>query len=443
MVDPSSTEYARSADAYVAYRECGHGPVDLLLITDWFGHADQMWAPGSPFLALLEPLASFSRVITFDQRGVGLSDPVPLDHLPTLEEWMQDLNAVLDASEATKVTLVAKGAGGAMGLLYAASHPERLSSLVLVNSYARLLAADDYPHGVRPERVDGLLRTIYPAPGFAGRLAGGTLDDATVAWFDRYLRLSASPSTTLAMRRMLFAVDVRAVLSAIHTPTLVLHRKADDWIHVEHGRYLAEHIPDARLVELPGGSDLIFAGDVAELVAEVQEFVTGARPAAPSHRVLATVLFTDLVQSTQRAASVGDRAWSSTLDRHEHLVRQELQRFNGREINTVGDGFLAIFDGPARAIQCAAAIRRALAAIGLEVRAGLHTGEIELRGDDISGIGVHIAARISALARAHEILVSRTVKDLVAGSGIVFDDHGVRELKGVPDAWHLYAARVD
>jgi class 3 adenylate cyclase len=303
-----------------------------------------------------------------------------------------------------------------------------------------LSRADDYPIGVPTERSPDLLRDIYPPAGSARVLAGGTIDDATAAWWDRYLRLSASPGTTLAMRRMLFDVDVRSILPTIQVPTLVVHRVDDAWVRAGHGRYLAEHIPGARFVGLPGASDLLFAGDQSDLVAEIQEFLTGSRPHTPSNRVLATVLFTDIVGSTDRAAKQGDHAWRGVLDQFEAAVRAELQRFAGREVKMIGDEVVAVFDGPARAIRCAESIRSTLGNLNIEVRSGLHSGEIEMRGNDIGGIAVHIGARIAARAAANEILVSRTVKDLVAGSGIEFEDRGTHRLKGVPDEWQVLAA---
>jgi class 3 adenylate cyclase len=412
----------------------------LVLIADWFGHVDEMWSPASPLRPVLEQLASFSRLVTFDQRGVGLSDPVPLESLPTLEQWMDDVGAVMDACTMPQAAVVAKGSGGAVGLLFAASHPERVSGLTLVNSFSRLSRANDYSIGIPMERGEDLLREIYPPAGSARVLAGGAIDDATSAWWDRYLRLSASPGTTLAMRRMLLDVDVRAVLPAVQAPTLVIHRVDDAWIRVAHGRYLAEHIPGARLVELPGASDLLFTGDQSDIVAEAQEFLTGTRPQSTPDRVLATVLFTDIVGSTDRVAKQGDHAWRSVLDQFEAAVRAELPRFAGREIKMVGDELIAVFDGPARAIRCADAIRSSLGRLRIDVRSGLHSGEIELRGTDIGGIAVHIGARISALAGPQDILVSRTVKDLVAGSGIEFEDRGMHALKGVPDEWQVLAA---
>lgn len=439
---PSPIQYAACGDGYIAYRTCGDGPPDVVLALDWFSHVEEMWAPGSPLRPVLEAFASFSRLITFDRRGVGLSDPVPLVELPTLEKWIHDLDAVMDACGIERAALVAKGSAGAMGVLFAASRPRRVSSLVLVNSYARLTACDDYPIGTDPADHEYMLRERYPPKGSARLLAGGELDDATAAWWDRYLRFCAAPGTALAMRRMLLAVDVRAILPTVRTPTLVVHRRDDTWIDVRHGRYLADNIAGARLAELPGRGDLIFAGDFTDLVAEIEEFLTGTRPVVASDRVLATVLYTDLVGSTGRAATVGDRAWSNVMDQHEQAVRAELRRFHGREIKTMGDGFLAVFDGPARAIRCADAIRSVLRALGLEMRAGVHAGEVELRGADIGGMTVNIGARIASIAQAGQILASRTVKDLVVGSGIAFADYGVHNLKGVPDQWQLYTAML-
>jgi class 3 adenylate cyclase len=442
MDGPSPTRYAPCGDGFVAYRLSGTGPPDVVLAMDWFGHVEEMWSPASPLLPVLEGFASFSRVVTFDRRGVGLSDSVPMDHLPTLEAWMDDIRAVMDDCEIERSAVVAKGSGGAMGVLFAASHPQRVSSLVLVNSYARLTRSDGYPIGIPVSDHERLLRGSYPPPGSARLLAGGEIDEVTVAWWDRYLRYSGAPGVTRAMRRMLLSVDVRSVLGSVAAPTLVLHRTGDRYIDVAHGRYLADNIPGARLVELPGSSDLLFAGDPADVLTEVAEFLTGIRPAAGGNRVLATVLFTDLVGSTDRVARVGDRAWGTALDQHDHAIRAQIHRFDGREIRSTGDGVLAVFDGPARAIRCAHAIRLRLAEMGLDVRAGLHTGEIDVRGSDIGGIAVHIAARIADAAGSGEVLTSRTVKDLVVGSGIAFDDRGTHSLKGVPDEWQLFVAHA-
>ena len=442
MQSPSPTRYAPHGDGYVAYRVCGSGPPDIVLVLDWFGHVEEMWAPASPLLPVLERLATFGRLVTFDRRGVGMSDGVPVGQLPTLESWMDDIRAVMDDCRIDQAAVVAKGSGGAMGLLFAASYPARVASLVLINTYARLSRADDYPVGVFRSDHERMLRDSYPPAGSARMLSGGDIDDATVAWWDRYLRYAAAPGVTRAMRAMLLKVDVRSILPSVRAPTLVLHRRDDRYIELAHGQYLADHIGSAELVELPGASDLLFAGDPDEILGEIGEFLTGVRPSAPPNRVLSTVLFTDIVGSTSRVADVGDQAWRAVLDRHDVTIRAQVRRFDGREIRTTGDGFLAIFDGPARAIRCAHAIRVDLAEMGIGVRAGIHTGEIELRGAEIGGIAVHIGARIADVADRDDVLTSRTVKDLVVGSGIEFEDRGTHALKGVPEDWRLYAARA-
>ncbi len=438
MRQVSDVEYGSSRDGAVAYRSCGEGPPDVVLVSDWFSHVGDMWRADSPFLPVLERLSGFSRLVTFDQRGVGLSDPVALHALPTLEEWADDVRGVLDALDVEKATIVGKGSGGPMAMMFAATHPERVSGIVLVNAWARLGWADDFPFGVSPARQVRMLETTYMPAGAVQALAGEPVSPALEAWWQAYVRNAASPSTTGTMRRWLFDVDVRPALAAIRCPTLILARR-DAWVGPEHGRFLAKAIPDARLVELPGGADFLFTGDPESLLVEIEEFVTGERPRPVDDRVLATVLYTDLVDSTAHAAEMGDKRWHQFLDGHDRVVREALRAGSGREIKSTGDGFLATFDGPARAIRCAAAIRSSVRSLGLEMRAGLHTGEIELRGNDIGGIAAHIGARIEAIAAPGEILVSRTVRDLVGGSGIEFSDRGLHQLKGVPDEWRLYA----
>jgi len=441
VADPSPTAYARCGDAHVAYRVCGDGPPDLVLALDWFSHVGEMWAPSSPLLDVLMELASFGRLVTFDRRGVGMSDPVPLERLPTLEQWMDDLAAVMDGVGMERAALVAKGSSGAMSMLFAASHPDRVSHLVLVNSYARLTESDDYPFGIARAEHPSMLEGIYPARDAWRLLAGRGIDESTVRWLDRYVHYAAPPATVLTMRRMLLDVDVRGVLGSIQAPTLVLHRQDNPYIRVEHGRHLASCIPGARIVELPGRSDLIIGDDPALVVAEIQTFLTGERPAARTNSVLATVLYTDLVDSTDRAAKAGDRAWRVALDHHDHAVRTQLDLYGGREVKTTGDGFLALFDGPTRAIGCAAAVRRVLRESGFEIRAGIHTGEVELRGDDISGLTVNLGQRIQALAATGEILVSSVVKELALSSGVSFRSRGEHLLKGAGDrAWEVFAA---
>jgi class 3 adenylate cyclase len=439
MPDSNPVDYAASTDGYVAYRAIGSGP-DVLLINDWFSHIGDIWRPDSPFLPVLNRLSSYARLIMFDKRGVGMSDPLAVPMLPTMEKWADDVSAVLDAAGADQVSIVGKGSGGTMAVLFAALHPERVSSLVLVNAWARLSWAPDFPLGIREADQEVMLRTPYMPPASVDAVAGEPLSPAVQDWYQRYVRTAASPSTVIAMRRWLFSVDVRSALSAVSAPTRVV-AFSDAWIGKNHGRYLAERIPDAELVTLPGGTDLLFAGDPDVVGDEIEEFVTGSRVAKPADRVLATVLYTDLVDSTALASRLGDRRWRSLLDLHDEVVRASLEKWSGHEVKHTGDGFLATFDGPARAIRCAEAVRERLRPLGLEVRAGLHAGEIELRAGDIGGISVHIGSRVAALAASGEILVSRTVRDLVAGSGIVFIDRGVHRLKGIDDDWQLYSVQ--
>jgi class 3 adenylate cyclase len=439
------TQYARLGGLHLAYQVLGKGPPDILLLDQWFSHMDAQWDV-PPLAEFRERLAGFGRLIMYDKRGSGLSDPIPTSALPTVEEWMDDVPAVLDAVGSEKAAIITNIGGGIMATTYAAAHPERVSSLVLVDCFARFTAAPDFPIGAPPEEVARTLEEADTAMGsglMIDLFAPSVANDARLrrAWA-RYERQAASPGSTIATVRLIYASDVRQVLPVIRVPTLVIHRAEARGFRVEHGRYLAEHIPGARYVELPGIDSLIWAGDADAILDEIQDFLTGVRPTPTSHRVLATVLFTDIVGSTALAARIGDERWRRLLDEHDRLARRQLDRFGGREVKTVGDGILATFDGPARAVQCAAAIRDGVEELDLRIRAGLHTGEIELKSDDIAGLAVHIGARISALAGAGEVLVSSTVKDLVAGSGLEFDDRGSHELKGVPGAWHVFALRT-
>ena len=436
------TQYARLGGLHLAYQVLGAGPPDILLLDQWFSHQEAQWDV-PPLADLRERLASFGRLITFDKRGTGLSDPIATSALPTLEELIEDVPAILDAVGSEHAAVIANIGGGILAVTLAAAHPERVASLILVDCFARFLDAPDFPIGSDREALEATLAALDVGMGRGVMLdffvPSRAQDETLRRGWSRYERQAASPGSSMAIVRMIYESDVRELLPLIGVPTLVIGR-AGGHFRVEHGRYVAEHIPGARYVELPGTDNLLWAGDQDAVVGEIQEFLTGSRPALEPHRVLATVLFTDIVGSTQRAAEMGDARWQSLLGEHHRAVRRQLERFGGHEIDTSGDGFLATFDGPARAIRCAVAIRDALAEIGLEVRAGLHTGEIELRGDDIAGLAVHIGARISALAGAGEVLVSSTVKDLVAGSGISFEDRGSQVLKGVPGEWHVFAA---
>jgi class 3 adenylate cyclase len=410
----------------------------VVLVSDWFSHQGDLWRADSPFRPVLDRLARFSHLVTFDKRGIGLSDPVQLSTLPTLEEWVDDLRSVLDSLGIDQAVIIGKGSGGPMAALFAATHPKRVSGLVFVNAWARLGAAPDFPIGVPEEMQVQMLDTPYMPSASVHLLAGEPVTDALEAWWQAYVRSAASPVTSSTMRRWLFSVDVRSALPLVQCPSLVICRR-DAWIGADHARFLADHLTASKLVELPGSADFLFAGDTDALLVEIEEFVTGERPEPTDDRVMATVLYTDLVESTALASRIGDRQWSQVLDRHDRLVREAIDVGSGEAIKHTGDGFLATFAGPARAIRCAEAVRDGLRVLGLEMRAGLHAGEIERRDDDIAGIATHIGARIEALADPGEILVSRTVHDLVAGSGIEFRDRGVHRLKGIPEPQQLYA----
>jgi class 3 adenylate cyclase len=441
---PPQTRYARNGELHIAYQTVGEGPLDLVLVDQWFSNVDAQWE-FEPLADLLHQLASFSRLILFDKRGTGLSDPVSIDDLPTLEEWIDDLRSVLDAVGSQRTALLSGIGASLMTMVFAATYPERTSALVLIDPYARVSATPDYPLGRPPEELpqvlDRLGSTWGTNGGLLNLLAPNLLEDRSLTErYQRYERQSASPGAAKAMVGMLYESDVRHVLPAIRVPTLIISRGDGARYGREQGQYIAERIRDARFVEVSGTENVIWAGDTATILGEIQEFLTGVRPAPEPDRVLSTVLFTDIVDSTKRAAELGDRRWREVLAEHDRLVRSSLARFRGREVKTMGDGFLATFDGPARAIGSALAIRDGVASAGLSVRSGLHTGEIVLAGDDVAGIAVNIAARISAMAGSGEVLASSTVKDLVAGSGIRFEPRGVHRLKGIPDEWRIFAA---
>ena len=392
----------------------------------------------------LERLASFSRLIIFDKRGTGLSDPV--SDVPTLEERIDDVRAVMDAAGSERAALLGLSEGGPMSALFAATHPERVRALVLYGAMARTTSAPDYPWA---SSRDALLEATeaFIAPNW-GRDARGMVeifapslvgDDSVAEYTARLERMSASPAMIQQIHEMFLDIDVRDVLPTIHVPTLVLHRRSDLVVNRRAGEFLASEIPNARHVQLEGIDHQPWAGDTDSVVGEIEEFLTGVRSAPEPDRVLATVMFTDIVGSTERAAALGDAGWRELLSAHDGAIRDQLERFNGRQVKTLGDGQLATFDGPARAIRCGQAIVDALRPLGLEIRVGLHAGEVELLEDDVGGIAVHIASRVGALAETGEVLVSSTVKDLVAGSGIQFSDRGAHTLKGVEGEWRLYA----
>ena len=435
-----ATKYTTSDGVSIAYQVLGDGPLDLVVVPGWVSNLDAFWE--EPAVEhFFRRLASFSRLILFDKRGTGLSDRIV--DLPSLEVRMDDVRAVLDAVGSEHAALFGYSEGGPMCALFAASYPTRTSALIMAGAYARMMVAPDYTFGRTQEQYDAFLEQItrdWGGPvGIERRVPSRVNDPRFRDWWARFLRASASPQAAAMLLRMNAQVDIRHVLPSIRVPTLVLHSVIDQTMDVRHGRYLAEHIPDAKYVELQGPDHLPFVSDSEVIADEIEEFLTGVRHDPVVDRVLATVLFTDIVGATEKAASLGDRRWHELLESHHQTVRRELGRFRGREIDTAGDGFFAAFDGPARAIRCACAISQAVRPLGIELRAGLHTGECEVMGDKYGGIAVHIGARVAAHAEPGEVLVSSTVKDLVAGSGLSFDDRGVQPLKGVPGDWHLFA----
>jgi len=442
VVEAPEIRYAKSGDVSIAYQVIGDGPFDLVHVPMFVSNLELQWEDPAE-RRYFEHLASFCRLIMFDKRGTGLSDRVAV---ATLEQRMDDLRAVMDDAGSQRAAVFGSSEGGALSILFTATYPERVSALVLYGAYARITWAPDYADGIPEEMWIHGARLIEENWGRGQEgglplhlLAPDLADDP--AWrkaHGRWERLSATPAAAAALQQMIVEIDVRHLLSAIRVPTLVVYRTADLG-HAAGSRYLAANIPGAKVVELPGNTYFPYLGDQDAILDEVEEFLTGVRPVPAPDRALVTVVFTDIVSSTERAAALGDDAWTRKLDRHDALVAREVERHRGRKINTTGDGMLATFDGPGRAVRCAQAIREAVRPLGIEVRAGLHTGEIELRGADIGGIAVHIGQRVSALAGPGEVLVSSTVKDLVAGSGITFADRGSHVLKGVPDEWRVFA----
>ena len=435
--DLPETRYAAVGDADVAYQVFGEGRVDLVQFWGVGGHVELNWDTPED-ARLLEGLGSIARVAVFDRRGTGASDGVVRTAIPTWEDWTEDLSAVLDAVGWDSAAISAEADAGPIAMLFAATHPERVTRLILSNTTARYLAAADYPAGVRPEVTDRGLKRLGQGWGKVEsfRAQAPNLDETSVRNNARCQRASATPRTAEAQLRYFTSVDVRAALPLIQAPTLVLHSEYNPLIPVAQGEYVASRIANATMVTWPSDDYAPVATD--RFVEAVAEFLTGQRHGPEPTRVLATVLFTDIVDSTDRASKMGDTRWRQVLDSHDRIVREQLARFEGREINTTGDGFVAAFDGPGRAIRCGQAAVDALARKGIIVRVGVHTGECERRGDDLAGLAVHIAARVAAAAEPSEILVTGTVKDLVLGSGLQFRDAGTRELKGVPGTWVLY-----
>jgi class 3 adenylate cyclase len=436
------TKYAWLGEDRIAYQVLGQGPPDLVLTRGGYGHLDMVWEdPG--FTLFLRSLASFSRLILFDRRGTGASDPLPQDPLPPWESYAEELVAVLDAVGSERAAVLAEMDGGPLALFFAGTRPDRTSALILANTAAKFVAADDYPIGIPAEVGEAILTQFDQGWGTDALLAGlvpsRAGDERFHRWFARTQRAMASPKAAQPLLRTMLAVDVRTVLPLIQAPTLVLHRRDVQLLSMEHARYLVEHIRDAKLVELPGADAPLIWEEPQLALDLIEEFLVGVRRAAEPTRVLATVLFTDIVDSTKLATRLGDRRWRELLNTHDEVARQLVEEFNGRIVHTTGDGILATFDGPGRGIGCAAALKDQLVGIGLHIRAGLHTGEVELRGDDVGGIAVHIAARVMAAAGSGEIFTSRTVRDLIVGSDVSLEDRGTRPLKGVEGTWELFA----
>lgn len=439
-----TTKFAKLGNDRIGYQVLGEGPIDLVFLTGISSHIDLRWEePLNEYF--LHRLASFTRLILFDRRGTGVSDPGPFDHLPTWEEWADDMRVVCDAVGSERAAIMASLDGGPMAMLFAATYPQRTTALVLAHTGAKYVRAEDYPHGLAPEVAERLLHMVeelWGTEGFVSIAAPSrSQDEGFRQRYGRYLRAAARPREAAAQLRNLLSADVRHVLPLIHCPTLVLNRSGYPLVTMDHARYLAEHIPDARLVELPGTDGVLVTEHASEILDRIEEFLSGIPGGSVPDRILATVLFTDIVSSTDRAASMGDRRWKAILEAHDDITRDQVARFQGRFIESTGDGALATFDRPGRAIRAAGAIQESIRALGIDIRAGLHAGEIELREGRhrVGGIAVHIAARVMAIAAPGEVLVSSTVKDLVAGSGLEFSDRGMHDLKGVPGGWRLFA----
>jgi class 3 adenylate cyclase len=438
------THYAKTDDrVHIAYQVFGDGPFDLVVVPGFISHLELHWEDEAIARALRR-LGSFSRVIMFDKRGTGMSDRT--ERLPDIDRRMLDIEAVMQAADSEHAALLAVSEGGPMAVLFAAAHPERTRALVLLNAYARITACPDHEIGMPTELVYQFAQYLEPRWGTGVGLAAWAPsvahDAAARESFARLQRLAASPGSAVALMSSYLDIDVRPALPLVNAPTLVMHRTGDRMVPFVHGQYLAEHIEGARLVELPGTDHFWWTEGTDQILDETEEFLTGARSVPEPDRVLASVLFTDIVDSTRRAAELGDRSWRLLLNRHDAFSERQVERYGGRLVKTTGDGVLAVFDGPARSVRCARAISDGAQALGLEVRAGVHTGEVELRGDDIAGLGVNIASRVESLAQPGEVLVSRTVTDLVAGSGLDFADRGEHDLKGVPGRWRLFASRA-
>jgi pimeloyl-ACP methyl ester carboxylesterase len=436
---PPETKYAESDGLNIAYQVIGNGPVDLIFTPAWTSNLEWYWQePG--VARFFERLASFCRLILFDKRGTGLSDPVI--NAATFEQRLDDIRAVMDAVGSDQAVILGYSEGGPMSILFSATYPERVSSLILLGAPAKGSASKDYPWPPKSRELSDKTKLHWKSESAKNSLymyaPSVAADEHIRQWWATNIRLGTSPAAGMDIFKMFLDSDVRQALPVVHVPTLVLQRTGDLITVVEEGRYLANHIPGAKYVELPGTDHLVWWEDVESVLEEIEEFLTGKREVSVLDRMLATIMFTDIVGSTERAVKMGDRRWRDLLDTHNDLLRQEIARFRGREVQSTGDGFLATFDGPARAIRCACAIRDLVKRLGIEIRVGLHTGECEIKGEYVGGIAAHIAARVMGKAKDSEVWVSSTVKDLVVGSGFQFNDQGKHNLKGVPDEWRLF-----
>jgi class 3 adenylate cyclase len=449
MQESPEIRFARTGSRHIAYQVFGSGSLDLLVFSSAVLPIESM--DEEPSLARFHRrLASFSRVIRFDARGIGLSDPHVPSGTAVWDEWVSDSVSVLDAVGSERAAVLAPRDASTLGLLLAATHPERVSGLVFINGTARMARAEDYPVGI-PQRIleqflevnmepDAVNRGFDLLTRVAPSVAG---DESFRSWWVKAGYRGASPTASRAIQSAYLRADMRPILPLVRAPALVLHRRDNQVVRVGNGRYLAENLAEARYVELPGADDLYWVGETDEMLDEIEEFLTGSRRGPEGDFVVATVLFTDIVESTSRLAALGERAWSDLLDRHDEAVRQELRRFGGREVKTTGDGILATFDNPTRALACGRAIRDAAARLGLALRVGLHTGQVQVRGADVGGLAVHIAARVQGRASADQVLVTRTLADIVVGSGFAFTDAGQHTLKGVPGRWELFALEAE
>jgi class 3 adenylate cyclase/pimeloyl-ACP methyl ester carboxylesterase len=439
-----ATHYAKSGDVHIAYQVVGDGPIDLVLVHGWISHLEYQWE--DPALArFLNRLASFSRLIVFDKRGTGLSDRVAESALPTLEQRMDDIRAVMDAAGSHRAVIFGISEGGPLSTLFAATYPGRTAALIMYGAYAKWIRTDDYPWAPTREEHEAAFIAFEKhwgtAIGLKTLAPSAANDERMRQWWAHFMRVSASPGAGVTLYRMNVEVDIRAILPTIRVPTLMLHRSGDRVLPCQGARYMAGQIPGAKFVELPGDDHIPWIGNADPLLAEIQEFLTGETPMLEADRVLATVMFIDIVQSTQRATAIGDSRWRDLVEDYQQQVDKEVARLGGRVVNTAGDGVFAIFDGPARAIKCARAVRDVVGTLGLAIRCGIHTGECEIGGNDVAGIAVHIGARVAARADPGEILLSSTVKDLIAGSRVECSDRGSHVLKGVSGRWRLFAVK--